>query len=66
MSRASLAHLADTYESDGFIRVHRQWIVPISRVDALLVEETQNFALVHGHQVPVARRCVRSVRDLLR
>ena len=65
VSRHSLASLADSFADHGFIRVHRQWVVPIQRIQVLTHDCGQTFAVVEEFRVPVARRCVRTVRDLL-
>jgi DNA-binding LytR/AlgR family response regulator len=65
VSRNSLASLAESFEAEGLVRVHRQWLVPINRIEVLKSECGQTFAVVQDVEVPVARRCVRTVRDLL-
>ncbi|MEY4323816.1 MAG: hypothetical protein RL410_1597 [Actinomycetota bacterium] len=65
VSRNSLAALADTFADEGLVRVHRQWVVPIQRIQVLTNDCGQTFAIVEEFRVPVARRCVRTVRDLL-
>lgn len=65
VSRHSLAALADTFAAEGLVRVHRQWVVPIQRIQVLTNDCGQTFAVIEQFRVPVARRCVRTVKDLL-
>jgi DNA-binding LytR/AlgR family response regulator len=65
VSRNSLTSLAEDFEADGLIRVHRQWLVPIKRIEMLKSDCGHTYAVVQDTEVPVARRNVRAVRDLL-
>jgi DNA-binding LytR/AlgR family response regulator len=65
VSRNSLTSLAEDFEADGLIRVHRQWLVPINRIELLKSDCGQTYAVIQDTKVPVARRNVRAVRDLL-
>ena len=62
LSRQSLSNLAEQLADVGFMRVHRSWVVPLPRVDAISTSQGQTFVTVAGNLIPVARRCAREVK----
>jgi len=65
VSRQSLTMLAEALADAGFLRVHRGWIVPVHRVERLTQECGKVALTVAGHEIPVARRATRTVKDHL-
>lgn len=65
VAKTSLSKLAESLSESGFDRVHRQWLVQLERVDAIVHECGGMNLLVAGRQVPVSRRCARIVRQKL-
>jgi DNA-binding LytR/AlgR family response regulator len=65
LSKCSLAKLSETLADSGFERVHRQWLVQISHVEAVLNDLGCINLQVGGKQIPVSRRSVRNVRQKL-
>lgn len=65
IAKCSLSKLSETLAEAGFERVHRQWLVQLAHVDAVLSELGCLNLQVAGKQIPVSRRCVRNVRQKL-
>ena len=65
VSKSSLAKLSENLSEAGFERVHRQWLVQISHVEAVLNDLGCTNLQVAGKHIPVSRRCVRNVRQKL-
>lgn len=66
--RASLSDLEHRYSEHGFLRVHRQYLVNLSRMTEVrpLINGTAVLRLEGGSEVPVARRHVAELRRRLR
>ncbi len=65
LARTSLAKLSDMLCEAGFERVHRQWLVRLDHVDAILNDCGGINLEVAGRVIPVSRRCARNVRQKL-
>jgi DNA-binding LytR/AlgR family response regulator len=65
LSKLSLSKLETNLAEAGFERVHRQWLVNLGHVDAIM-NDCSTFSLqVGGRQIPVSRRCAKNVRQKL-
>lgn len=64
-SRQSLAHLASELGKDGFVRVHRKWLIPLHRVQSLQTDCGNTSIWVHDREIPVSRALARYLRNLL-
>lgn len=65
LTKQSLSKLEQNLAGAGFERVHRQWLVNLGQVEAIL-NDCSTFSLqVGGKNIPVARRCAKSVRQKL-
>ncbi len=65
IAKCSLAKLSETLADAGFERVHRQWLVQLAHVDAVLNDFGCINLQVAGKHIPVSRRCARNVRTKL-
>jgi DNA-binding LytR/AlgR family response regulator len=65
LAKASLAKLSADLAEVGFERVHRQWLVNLSHVEALMNEMGCTSLQVVGRVIPVSRRCARIVKQKL-
>lgn len=65
VAKTSLAKLSENLADAGFERVHRQWLVHLDRVEAIINDCGGINLQVAGRQVPVSRRCARIVRQKL-
>ncbi len=65
LSKQSLSRLEQSLAQAGFERVHRQWLVNLGHVDAILNDCSTYSLRVGGKNIPVARRCAKTVRQKL-
>ncbi|GAA3987276.1 LytTR family DNA-binding domain-containing protein [Actinomadura viridis] len=63
--RIPLAALEDRWRGAGFVRVHRSHLVALSAIEELRLDSGRCTILVGGVELPVSRRHVRELRDLL-
>lgn len=64
-SRQSLSLLASELGKEGFIRVHRKWLVPLNRVQSLQTDCGNTLVRVHDREIPVSRALARELRNIL-
>ncbi len=64
-SRQSLSQLASDLGKEGFIRVHRKWLVPINRVQSIQTDCGNTSVRVHDREIPVSRTLARELRNIL-
>jgi len=65
VAKSSLTKLSDLLAEAGFERVHRQWLVQLTHVDAVTNDCGCVNLQVGGKLIPVSRRCARNVRQKL-
>nr|BFE34888.1 LytTR family DNA-binding domain-containing protein [Actinomadura rugatobispora] len=63
--RIPLAALEERWRAAGFVRVHRSHLVALSAIEELRLDSGRCTILVGGAELPVSRRHVRELRDLL-
>ncbi|RKS68338.1 LytTR family two component transcriptional regulator [Actinomadura pelletieri DSM 43383] len=63
--RIPLAALNERWSGAGFVRVHRSHLVALSAIKELRLDSGRCTVLVGGTELPVSRRHVRELRDLL-
>lgn len=63
--RIPLAALSERWSGAGFFRVHRSHLVALSAIKELRLDSGRCTVLVGGAELPVSRRHVRELRDLL-
>ncbi|TDC39018.1 response regulator transcription factor [Actinomadura sp. KC345] len=63
--RIPLAALGERWTGAGFVRVHRSHLVALSAIKELRLDSGRCTVLVGGTELPVSRRHVRELRDLL-
>jgi DNA-binding LytR/AlgR family response regulator len=63
--RIPLAALSERWSGAGFVRVHRSHLVALSAITELRLDSGRCTVVVGGAELPVARRHVRELRDLL-
>jgi len=63
--RIPLAALEDRWRDAGFVRVHRSHLVALAAIEELRLDSGRCTILVGGTELPVSRRHVRELRDLL-
>ncbi|GLZ10974.1 DNA-binding response regulator [Actinomadura sp. NBRC 104425] len=63
--RIPLAALEERWRDAGFVRVHRSHLVALARIEELRLDSGRCTILVGGTELPVSRRHVRELRDLL-
>ncbi|MFB4315527.1 LytR/AlgR family response regulator transcription factor [Actinomadura sp. 21ATH] len=63
--RIPLAALEDRWRGAGFVRVHRSHLVALPAIEELRIDSGRCTILVGGAELPVSRRHVRELRDLL-
>ncbi|TDD70574.1 response regulator transcription factor [Actinomadura darangshiensis] len=63
--RIPLAALGERWSGAGFVRVHRSHLVALSAIKELRLDSGRCTIVVGGAELPVARRHVRELRDLL-
>ncbi|MGH3243913.1 MAG: LytR/AlgR family response regulator transcription factor [Spirillospora sp.] len=63
--RIPLAALSERWSGAGFVRVHRSHLVALSAISELRLDSGRCTVLVSGTELPVSRRHVRELRDLL-
>lgn len=63
--KQSLTSLEEKLQELGFIRIHRKWLVSMTKVEALNTHDGQLAVQVAGQQLPVARRTAAQVRSRL-
>jgi DNA-binding LytR/AlgR family response regulator len=61
--RMPISHLEEKWAAHGFIRIHRGYLVPVSKITEFLVSGSNHSVRVSGLSLPVSRRHVRDVRD---
>ncbi|HEY8479452.1 MAG TPA: LytTR family DNA-binding domain-containing protein [Spirillospora sp.] len=63
--RIPLAALSERWTGAGFVRVHRSHLVALSAIKELRIDSGRCTVLVGDAELPVSRRHVRELRDLL-
>jgi DNA-binding LytR/AlgR family response regulator len=63
--RIPLAALEERWRGAGFVRVHRSHLVALSAIEELRLDSGRCTIRVGGADLPVSRRHVRELRDLL-
>lgn len=64
--RASISSLQEKWISEGFIRIHRSYLVGIAHISEVRIEPTRGYVVVVGGALlPVSRRLGRSLRERL-
>ncbi|WP_141578964.1 LytTR family DNA-binding domain-containing protein [Actinomadura sp. WMMA1423] len=63
--RIPLAALSERWSGAGFVRVHRSHLVALGAITELRLDSGRCTVVVGGAELPVARRHVRELRDLL-
>ncbi|GAA4393996.1 LytTR family DNA-binding domain-containing protein [Actinomadura sp. NPDC048032] len=63
--RIPLAALSERWSGAGFVRVHRSHLVALAAITELRLDSGRCTVVVGGAELPVARRHVRELRDLL-
>ncbi|TDC67956.1 response regulator transcription factor [Actinomadura sp. GC306] len=63
--RIPLAALSERWTGAGFVRVHRSHLVALSAIKELRLDSGRCTVLVGDTELPVSRRHVRELRDLL-
>lgn len=63
--RIPLAALSERWTGAGFVRVHRSHLVALSAISELRLDSGRCTVLVGDTELPVSRRHVRELRDLL-
>ena len=61
--RMPISHLEERWSADGFIRIHRGYLVAIRHITEFPVTGGVHTVTVAGRFLPVSRRHVRDVRD---
>ncbi|MEE1962247.1 two component transcriptional regulator, LytTR family [Flagellimonas taeanensis] len=60
MSLMPLKTIEENLDTEAFIRVHKSYIVPISKIRSL---ENHELILEEGHKIPVSRNYAKQVQD---
>jgi len=63
--RTPLSSLAEQWAPAGFVRIHRSVLVSLAHVQELRTDGGRCTVLVDGHELTVARRHTRELRELL-
>jgi DNA-binding LytR/AlgR family response regulator len=63
--RIPLNALSERWSGAGFVRVHRSHLVALSAIEELRLDSGRCTIVVGGTELPVSRRHVRELRDLL-
>ncbi|MEJ7793967.1 MAG: LytTR family DNA-binding domain-containing protein [Nocardioides sp.] len=63
--RTPLSSLAEQWAPAGFVRIHRSVLVSLAHVQELRTDGGRCTVLVGGHELTVARRHTRELRELL-
>jgi DNA-binding LytR/AlgR family response regulator len=63
--RIPLAALEERWRDAGFVRVHRSYLVALAAIEELRFDSGRCTIVVGGTELPVSRRHVRELRDLL-
>jgi DNA-binding LytR/AlgR family response regulator len=63
--RMPISHLEEMWSPQGFIRIHRGYLVSVKHITEFAVTGSIHTVLVAGRSLPVSRRHVRDVRDRL-
>lgn len=63
--RVPLTTLADQWREAGFVRIHRSSLVSLAHISEWRTEGGRTTVVVGGHELVVARRHTRALRDLL-
>lgn len=63
--RSSLTSLAERLLPFGFQRVHRQWLVPIARIETFSQSDGYASISIAGQDIPVSRRSLRELKTRL-
>ncbi|GLZ04220.1 DNA-binding response regulator [Actinomadura sp. NBRC 104412] len=63
--RIPLAALEERWRGAGFVRVHRSHLVALSAIEELRLDSGRCTIRVAGAELPVSRRHIRELRDLL-
>ena len=63
--RVPLATLAERWADAGFVRIHRSYLVQLSRISELRLASSGYVVVVDGTELPVSRRHTRDLKDRL-
>ena len=63
--RMPISHLEERWAAQGFIRIHRGYLVPVGQITEFAVAGNNHSVKVAGQWLPVSRRHARDVRDRL-
>jgi len=63
--RTTVSALEADWAADGFIRIHRSYLVAVRYIEELQMGGGQMTVVVDGQSLPVSRRQCRQVRDVL-
>jgi DNA-binding LytR/AlgR family response regulator len=63
--RIPLATLADRWADAGFVRIHRSYLVALHLIGELRITNNGYVVVLDGHELPVARRHTRELKDRL-
>jgi DNA-binding LytR/AlgR family response regulator len=63
--RMPISHLEERWAAQGFLRIHRSYLVPVSQIAEFAVAGNNHSVKVSGQWLPVSRRHARDVRDRL-
>jgi len=63
--RVPLATLAERWADAGFVRIHRSYLVQLSRIEELRLTGSGYVVMVDGAELPVSRRHTRELKDKL-
>jgi DNA-binding LytR/AlgR family response regulator len=61
--RMPISHLEERWAAQGFIRIHRSYLVPVGHIAEFSVAGNNHSVKVSGQWLPVSRRHARDVRD---
>lgn len=63
--RASISSIEEEWADDGFVRIHRSYLVALAHVDQIRLSTTSGSVLVGSTELPVSRRNLSLVRRRL-
>jgi DNA-binding LytR/AlgR family response regulator len=63
--RAAISVLEEEWSDHGFARIHRSSLVSLRDIQEFRTEGARTTVTVCGHELPVSRRNLRDLRDLL-
>ncbi|MDR4533455.1 LytTR family DNA-binding domain-containing protein [Glutamicibacter sp. PS] len=63
--RVPLNDLEQQWASAGFVRIHRSYLVCMDKIDTMRLQTGNASVIVHGTELPIARRTLPEVRERL-